>query len=731
MTSKSLFLVNSKENHKRRGWVWIVSMLVQLAFYPGIMTVYMSRIRVRHSMGEFRAAASYKDALLDAAADALGFKLQAPYVVGLLAIMIGIQGFSYLYSRKKVDMYHSVPIPSKSRFAVVYINGIVIYITTYLLSIIPAVGIAVMNGAIGGKALIECGLAVVLNILYFLAIYHAAILAVMLTGNIFITGGVTMALLCIDFFLVSMLDGMRTYFFRTADMYFADTDMKLGLFWTYKEEVYRWKTEIHLPNIINTLLPFFLKCAVYAAIFGILAYLCYKKRPSEAAGRAIAFPAVKPVLKVVLSVTAGITACSVLYGSVFGYMGIRGADYGALSVGQALLLCGGSVLAAIICCGAIEAVYEFDIRAVIKHIASTCVSAVIVAAIFCIYNFDLFGYDRYVPDPEKVESAAVFFFYDQSYFEFEESDGSFRYVSEIDWMKDNMFVTDIDAVCSLIENDREIDGNLESMEDGRQISVLFRLKSGREVSRRYAVDFADASTEELLNRIIGTKEFREGYYQIFKAEDIVQRNNWKISYSNGIMHTDLSVEAVKLREAWMKDMEGFDFSLARNNRQCGYLDFAIPKTSREWRLPVYESFENTIAYLEEEGVYVPAKVRAEDVASITVVNWNHDMQDGDAWDSYNTGSESADLYYSQTEYRIRKTYDTPDEIAEIIDVIFPGELCYTWRWNDKNGYEDNYDVYITFKPDTEYYYIPDSDYGCEFISGQVPEFVQEDTTYVP
>ena len=45
MTSKSLFLVRSKENHKRRIWVWIVSMLIQLAFYPGIMTVYLARIR--------------------------------------------------------------------------------------------------------------------------------------------------------------------------------------------------------------------------------------------------------------------------------------------------------------------------------------------------------------------------------------------------------------------------------------------------------------------------------------------------------------------------------------------------------------------------------------------------------------------------------------------------------------------------------------------------------------
>ena len=725
MTSKSLFLVRSKENHKRRIWVWIVCMLIQLAFYPGIMTVYLARIRNYNAIGHFGTAAGFNAAMFDAAADALGFKLQVPWVVLILAAMIAAQGFAYMYSRKKVDMYHSVPVSSKSRFTVVYINGIIIYLVSYLISVILALGLAGINGAVNGRVFIECALAFVLNVLYFLMIYNAVILAMMLAGNIIIAGGIAVALLGIDFAVEVILDDMRGYFFNTAESRFNDLKVKFCALYDYFDRVYFWKTEIRLHSIINEVLPLCLKCLIFALLFGILAYLFYKGRPAEAAGKAIAFPLVKPVLKIAVAFTGGITVCSFLYVSVFGHV-----DAGEPGISGVLLLCGSAGLAALLCSVCLEAVYEFDVRAAVKHIVSTCVSAVIAMAVFCIYYFDVFGYDSYVPEPDKVESAAVHFFYDESYFEIDES-GASSYIDEIDYLKDNMFLTDIDAICSLIENGQDTEWDPKSMEDGRYIYVLFRLNSGKEVSRRYAVDFADASNEELLDRILGTKEFREGYYQIFKAEDMIQDNVWQVSYSNGTMDTELSAEASKLREAWMKDMEQFDFSLARKSRQCGYMDFSIENTLREWRLPVYENFNNTIAYLEEEGVYVPSKVRAEDIASITVINWNRDIQNDDAWDTYYTTSMAQAAYVSQMDYQIRETYDDPDEIAEIINAICPRELCYDWKWESSEAYDNNYDVYITYKTDAEYRYIPSTNYEYEFISGQVPDFVEEMTTYTP
>lgn len=723
MISKKLLSVSIRENNKRRIWVWIVSLLTMLAFYPGIMTVYLTRIRVFNSVGHFRTVSEFQHALCGAAADALGFKIQAPYIVGMLAALIGIQGFSYLFSRKKTDMYHSVPVPSKIRFFVIYINGIIIYVTAYLVSIILSLGLAAINGALDTRAVIECGLAFVLNLLFFLVVYNAAVLAVMLTGNIIITLGVAAMLLAIDLVIETLLNNMALNLFSTAESIFNHFDIKFCVLWEYIKRVYFWKTEIRLPDIMEEILPFYLKCAVFAGIFGALAYFCYRKRPSEAAGRPISFSVIKPFIKIVLSVTGGIMICNLIYFSVFQYAG--GTE---LKVGNMLLLCGCMVLATLLCCGAIEAIYEYDVRRAIKHPVSTVVSVVIVMAVFGIYYFDVFGYDKYVPAKDKVESTAVHFFYEQSYFEIED-DSISRAVGASDYLEENMFITDVDAVCELVS--KGINTDKDKMSDIRHVSVLFRLKSGRTVSRIYPVDFGDESNYGLLDRIIGSNEFREGYYQIYMAENMIENNSWNISYSNGTMNTMLSVDVKELADVWMRDMEQFDFTLARYSRKCGYLEFAVGGWQRTWTLPVYESFENTVEYLKEQDIYVSAKVRPEDVARVTVINYNYGSQDNNVQDDASV-YERVQSYNIQNEYVVRKTYDSPEEITAIVSELYPDNLSGGYKWDDNKGYETDYEVIITFKADTKYPYNQgDTNYLYNFISGRVPDFVKEETAYKP
>ncbi|MDE5597525.1 MAG: hypothetical protein K2J04_06795, partial [Lachnospiraceae bacterium] len=126
MTSKNSFLVSIRENQKRRIWAWAVSILIQIATYPGIMIIYLSRINARFNEGY--TADAYKEVLRAAAADAVGFKPHAVIPILILGVILAMQGFSYLHDRKKVDMYHSVPVSMKKRFLVVYSNGIFIYL---------------------------------------------------------------------------------------------------------------------------------------------------------------------------------------------------------------------------------------------------------------------------------------------------------------------------------------------------------------------------------------------------------------------------------------------------------------------------------------------------------------------------------------------------------------------------------------------------------------------------
>lgn len=697
MTSKNLFWVRSKENNKRRIWVWIVSILLQLVSYPAVMTMYLSRIQFWNKEGAYQdnyqnlsAQSAYDKALYEAAADAVGFQPRVMWMILLLAVLIGIQGFSYLYDRRKVDLYHSVPVSAKSRYAVIYVNGILCYLLPNVVSLVTALGIAATQKAVNYSVLAECGYAFVMNLLFFLFLYHMTILAVMLTGNRVITGFVLFGLLFADYGVVWLYNGMESAFFETADRFFTSFTPHLSPIHDYNSNIYNLKQATDLGKIGATLVPLYLKWAVLAVICGILAYVCYQRRKSETAGKAIAFEKVKPVLKIAVAVLTGVAVCYLVYESVYYNMWIT-----------VLAMIGGTLL----CCGVMEVIYEFDIRAALKHLASTGISVAVVVIIFAIYQFDILGYDSYIPEPEEVESMAISTVsYYQDYFNTEDG---YEYFGDAEYYRQNMFLTSVEAVCELAAKAQNTDR--ASMKEEQEMKVLYRLKSGREVSRTFCVDFADASNEPLLNQIFGSEEYIAGVYQFAEADKELDNQTLEVSYSNGTIEKNLSyLDARALQAAWLEDMKQFDFSLARHNRICGQIELFFTDYYNVWTLPVYDTFENTIAYLQEKDAYYPQKVNPEDVTDIIVTNYH---------------SEEEDVALDE-DRSVTETFTEPDEIAEIAAHIYPNSLDMTWNPEDETigGYE----VMVNYKTGKDYPYGA-AYYYYQFIKDEVPEFVDEAT----
>lgn len=715
MTSKNLFWVRSKENNKRRIWVWIVSILLQMVAYPAVMLVYLSRIQFWNQEGSYATAEIYKQALQEAAADAVGFNPRTYTLVLVLALLIGIQGFSYLYDRRKIDMYHSVPIPLKSRYSVVYWNGIACYFIPAVISVLAALLIATMQGALGVAVLVECGYAFLVNVLFFLVNYHLMIVAVMLTGNPVITGFLTFGLLFADFFVVQLYNGMKYIFFETADEYFTDTEPYLSPIYDYSNQVYELKWETDLTQMGGIVFPMCLKWFVMMSVLGVIAYLCYRKRPSEAAGKALAFAKIKPFLKVMVAVMVGIAICYFVYDAAYYNIWIT-----------MLAMVTGTVL----CCGAMEVIFEFDIRAMIKHLVSTGISVAAVLVVFCIYHFDLFGYDTYIPDVDEIESVALCTgTYHQDYFE--EKDGyeykGFEYIMDYEYYEQNMFLTNVDAICELARKAQNTE--LEDMGEGRRFSVLYRLKSGREVSRTFHVDFEDATNEELLNQVIGNREYVDGVYQVAKADKVLDNKHLDIYYINGTVEQALpSIDAEEIRDAWLKDMEQFDFSFARHNRPCGTIEYYFTDGYYVWNLPIYESFNNTISYLKEKNAYYPVELNPEDIASVTVTNYHYSLYEETTVVTNGYAEATAESAGVTEVADVTKTFNDPEEIAEIVAHIYPMNL--ELNWNSVDELERDYEITIAFKGDADYPYGAGY-YYYQFLHGEVPEFVKEATAYIP
>lgn len=721
MTSKNSFLVSIKENNKRRIWVWVIGILGQLVIYPGVLAVYLSRINYRNAEGSYKTPELYKIALQDAATDALGFEPFCMLPIAILGVLIAVQGFSYLYDRKKVDMYHSVPVPAKRRFAVIYVNGLLMYVIPALLSMLIAVLMASVQGVMTGRCMAECGLAMLLNLLYFLVVYHTAVLAVMLTGNVVITGFAVVILLGIAYAAQVMLLALRVSFFKLATTFFKDSTFVGSVVVEYDSKILILKQTVLLSDIVKMILPIYGKWFAEALVLFVLSYLAYRKRPAETAGKAMAFSRLKPIVKVIVSVAAGLVAGWLVYDATY---------YNV--VFTALGMIGGTALCGIV----MEVIYEADIRGAFKHLVSTGIASVTIAFIFCIFQFDLLGYDSYMPEAGEIESFVLDIGPYQNYWEWYEEDESIRYVSDSVYLQEHMFLTDADAVCELARKGQELlieledyEGTEENGKDIRIVKVLYRLKSGKEVERLLWVDFEDASNEELLNRLVGTQEYRDGFYLIANGdiEDpfAEMEREWQVLYTNGTIETQLPAsESSRLREMWLKDMEQFDFTLAHNSMPCGKLTWEIRNGYISMHLPVYENFTNTLAVLEEYSAYYPVELRAEDVLSLEVTNWHNQDQD----EFFYEGSAYAKSVVQDANHAVTKEFTDPEEIAEIVKNLYPNGTMPSLYWNESDRVDDNYTIVVTFKMDTDYPYRRGY-FNYNFLSGQVPDFVVERTAF--
>ena len=127
-----------------------------------------------------------------------------------------------------------------------------------------------------------------------------------------------------------------------------------------------------------------------------------------------------------------------------------------------------------------EIIFAFDLKAAIKHLASGAVGAVLVFTIFIVFKFDLTGYDKWVPNPQKVESIALDLpvFFDTGYYDFENDYWS----GSAEYKFDHMELTDTENICAFMESVMSED--VESVaEDGEKFlwgTVKYRMKNGKE-----------------------------------------------------------------------------------------------------------------------------------------------------------------------------------------------------------------------------------------------------------
>ena len=140
MISKRSFTMLLKDDLKKRSWLLVMSFLVFCLIFPGVI---LDNIQGMISIyGETDLSPRFLNALTYS-----GNNYYALAVV-LMAAICALTGFSYIYSRPKLDFYHSLPVKRE----------------TWLL-LKAASGLVIFAGATGAAAIEE---------LFMGAIYHVA-----------------------------------------------------------------------------------------------------------------------------------------------------------------------------------------------------------------------------------------------------------------------------------------------------------------------------------------------------------------------------------------------------------------------------------------------------------------------------------------------------------------------------------------------------------------------------
>lgn len=713
MMSKNLSLANKLENHKRRLIVWIISLIVMLMTYPTILLIYFSRITARYEGGEYKTAAYFKKEMRQATCDALCFQSALAFAAAGLAILIAIQGFSYLYERSKLDLYMSVPMSSKDRFKMVYANGIIIYFITSAACLILALLIAgfesTLDVALFARVLLSYGY----NFLLFLCVYHVTLLAVMLTGTVFMTciGFVTIMFYIMAVFYIH--DGYKMAFFKRASYYFAGNNRMTSIPEIFMDGVSRISyiketgkaTAMLVPNMI------LLACIAIAAF--VFAYILYRKRPSEAAGKSIAFVGESPILKIAVTapvaLAVGISAYEMTYKNMFlmvVYMIVGGMLFGM----------------------AMEVVFELDIKAAFKRIVPTIIGTGVALIVLCIYTFDLFSYDAYVPKPEEIESYAI---YDWEYIgrsdywsvsetptangRFQDANGLYtQYVDAVEFVEDNMYLTDTEAICALAN--KTLGANEDDLINKREISVLYRLKNGRKVVRTVWFDMEDELSMPFYNRIYATDEYIDGYYQAAHPEYFALDKVKRVYYTNGLASAELdNADEKSILNDWLKDMRTHDYEYFNKNLPIGEINLEY-QSYRILSLPVYEGFSLTNRYLAVNTADIIEKLEEDDVAKIIITKRN------DLDEDYSEAVYEKEIPYDYSgEYEVKEEYTDKEQIREILEGAYSTDLSTPYVLN--SFFNDVYDIEVQLSPysslavdNTTYYY--------KFLADKVPDFIK-------
>ncbi len=552
----------------------------------------------------------------------------------MFSIILAMIIFRYLHQNKSATVMHSMPITRKELFnshniAAFILSLLPVLINAVILLIIMFIykdGSALYDKIFTvSKVMIWMGKTILLNTITYLI----ATLTAVITGISLIHG----ALSFIFIFLPIGLSALILINFDQLIYGFVSNQ-------TFIEKIALRAvpvTAILSNEPMKGLVGWYLFLGI---ILYLSAYYFYKKRHLESASDPIAFDILKPIFKY------GVTFCSMVLGGA--YFEAIGQERVWIYVGYII----GAYLGYLIS----EMLIKKSIW-VFKNIKGLLVYGVVIIILFAGINFDIIGYERRIPNFEKIDSA-YYGYHLYSYWKGEENP-----------LKNPENIKNIQRLHQELINNKkefkEIDNNISS----QTIAISYKLKNGRNISREYRVPIEFIEKNRYIGRIYESEEYKINYYDIFDLDK--SKLKYVEMYPRDISKTDRTVKIVDEEEIselvdiikkdileetyeeyrndsipWAEIVFQFDVDNDVNNIEDWEYDRAIKDSMHiSWQ----KSYDNLSKWLKEKGYYEKVRIMPEEIDYIIVEEIDSNMYQDEVYKTI----DAEDLKTSKDRIEIR------------------------------------------------------------------------------
>ena len=423
------------------------------------------------------------------------FQALAGMAVAVLAVMLL---FGYLYNSRGNTLMNSLPIRRESLFLTLYLTGLIPMLLCELL----VMGLTILLTAaydIGTVWFLRWFACAALGLLAF---YGFALFCAMLTGNILVLPAVYVVLnltvigfeTCIRELLSNLVYGMTPGALRLS---FLSPPVKIS---DDLKVVTSYPETVRMEGL-GTL-------AVYAAVgvvFALLALLLYRKRRMESVSDFVAIPVLKPVFRICMGFGGAFLFAAVIFENFFKNSVSGSAAAWVMAVFLVIGACLGWLIAEMMIRRTVRA---FPLRR--KGLALICLICVltVIAA-----ETDVTGYEKRVPDPDKVDH--VEFCYDSEFSDPE----NIRLVTELhrELVRDKqIYDSKSEDYMRLGEKAYRLNAQGEQEADlwmDYWVPISYVMQNGRELQRVYTIVFNVHDVDRpdsTMGKILNLLNSREG-----------------------------------------------------------------------------------------------------------------------------------------------------------------------------------------------------------------------------